>query len=124
MYEAIEGCFVLKFLNYLHYDSSLRKKIEKSKKSNSSQRNVTYSSKTGKYILCYIYFYYNFLNAKKKKGRRKGPFWVPKTYFLEHKAHLSTAARPSINISHCPHGHSSAGGQNSSTQLTLLRPLK
>lgn len=64
-----------------------------------------------------------FLNAKKKKGRSKAPSWVPKTYFLKHEAHLSTAARPSINISHCPHGHSSAGGQNSSTQLTFLCPL-
>lgn len=48
--------------------------------------------------------------------------WVPTTFFLEHEAFPTSSPQPapSINTSHSiPHAHSSAGGQNASTQVPL-----
>lgn len=51
---------------------------------------------------------------------------VPKTFFLEHEAFSTSSPQPapSINTSHSiPHSHSSAGGENASTQVSFLNPL-
>lgn len=79
------------------------------------------------------YVIYIFITAFKMQEKKKewgmnkaSSCWGLKTFFLEHEASPTSSPQPAASLSTAPsvpHGHSSAGGQDASTQASSLNPL-
>lgn len=82
----------------------------------------------GLHLMLYIFITAFKMQEKKKEwGMNKASScWGLKTFFLEHEASPTSSPQPAASLSTAPsvpHGHSSAGGQDASTQASSLNPL-